>query len=237
MFLARKFNELKLLVSVVFCHPPGPQWVGRLDRAQPLKLFFTDQTRVTTSTGGENSVIQMIGSLYDNIEATYGTLTTRLYRAFRPRPVKSSTPLRLRKLCCIPYAALYMFSFVLVLAEIVLIIMSAEGLPKDDGGGRSPPTAATQQGLANVTSPIVEDELVRDQEEQWHDLERLVLGCLIALGIILGVIIIANIYTIGQTILALVFSQRTHLQRTVAKHDLVQSEGYLQVVRSKYQRP
>ena len=109
MFLARKFNELKLLVSVVFCHPPGPQWVGRLDRAQPLKLFFTDQTRVTTSTGGENSVIQMIGSLYDNIEATYGTLTTRLYRAFRPRPVKSSTPLRLRKLCCIPYAALYMF--------------------------------------------------------------------------------------------------------------------------------
>ena len=190
---------------------------------------------MTTSTGGENSVIQMIGSLYDNIEATYGTLTTRLYRAFRPRPVKSSTPLRLRKLCCIPYAALYMFSFVLVLAEIVLIIMSAEGLPKDDGVGGSPPAAATKQGLENVTSPIVEDEdeLVRDQEEQWHDLERLVLGCLIALGIILGVIIIANIYTIGQTILALIFSQRTHLQRTVAKHDLVQSEGYLQVLRAQ----
>ena len=189
---------------------------------------------MTTSTGGENSVIQMIGSLYDNIEATYGTLTTRLYRAFRPRPVKSSTPLRLRKLCCIPYAALYMFSFVLVLAEIVLIIMSAEGLPKDDGVGGSPPAAATQQGLANVTSPAVDDQdgMARDDEEQWHDLERLVLGCLIALGIILGVIIIANIYTIGQTILALVFSQRTHLQRTVAKHDLVQSEGYLQVVRS-----
>ena len=36
---------------------------------------------------------------------------------------------------------------------------------------------------------------------------------------------VSNIYTVGQVLNALFFSQRTHLQRTVAKHDLVQSEG------------
>ena len=35
-------------------------------------------------------MVQIIGSLYDSLEATYGTFATRLYRAFRPRPVKSS---------------------------------------------------------------------------------------------------------------------------------------------------
>ena len=36
---------------------------------------------------------------------------------------------------------------------------------------------------------------------------------------------VANIYTIGQTLKALLFSQRSHLQQAVAKHDMVQSEG------------
>ena len=58
-------------------------------------------------TGAENSVVQIIGSLYDSLETTYGTFATRLYRAFRPRPVKSSSPSVLRKLCCVPYAYLY----------------------------------------------------------------------------------------------------------------------------------
>ena len=84
--LARKFNELKLLVNVVFNHPPGSQWIGRQEKAQPLKLFFTDRSKVSTSAGTENSVIQIIGSLYDSLENTYGTFATRLYRAFRPKP-------------------------------------------------------------------------------------------------------------------------------------------------------
>ncbi len=40
-----------------------------------------------------------------------------------------------------------------------------------------------------------------------------------------GIIIASNIYTLCQTVNSLLFSQRTHLQRAVAKHDLVQSEG------------
>lgn len=30
----------------------------------------------------------MIGSLYDSIESNYGSLATRLYRAFKPKPCK-----------------------------------------------------------------------------------------------------------------------------------------------------
>jgi hypothetical protein len=36
----------------------------------------------------------MIGSLLDSIEADYGVVATRLYRAFRPKPGKSCTDLQ-----------------------------------------------------------------------------------------------------------------------------------------------
>lgn len=49
------------------------------------RFYFTDQTRVSSTTGGENSVVQMLGSLYDSIEGDYGAFSTRLYRAFRPK--------------------------------------------------------------------------------------------------------------------------------------------------------
>ena len=49
-----------------------------MSQAQPLKLIFTDQSKVSTSAGAENSVIQILGSLYDSLETTYGTFSTRL---------------------------------------------------------------------------------------------------------------------------------------------------------------
>ena len=51
--VAKKFNELKLLVSVVFNHPPGSKWRGTQEKAQPLKLIFTDQSKVSTSAGNQ----------------------------------------------------------------------------------------------------------------------------------------------------------------------------------------
>ncbi len=94
MFLAEKFNRLKLILQVTFSHPPGPDWIGGSSGGQqqvpyigntvhPLRLLFTDQTKVITSAGGQNSVTQMIGSLYDAIENQYGVFATRLFRAFR----------------------------------------------------------------------------------------------------------------------------------------------------------
>ena len=51
--------------------------------AQPLRLLFTDQTKVITSSGGQNSVTQMIGSLYDAIEIQYGMFASRWSPAFK----------------------------------------------------------------------------------------------------------------------------------------------------------
>ena len=94
LFLARKMEALSLILKVTFCTPPGPQYVSGGDggglRIQPIRFYFTDQTKVSRSTRGENSVVQMIGSLLDGIEADYGVVATRLYRAFRPKPSKTN---------------------------------------------------------------------------------------------------------------------------------------------------
>ncbi len=68
---------------MVFSHPPGSESPALNNQVQPLRLLFTDQTKVVTSAGGQNSVTQMIGSLLDAVEAQYGRVATRLYRAFR----------------------------------------------------------------------------------------------------------------------------------------------------------
>merc|ERR1719347_1710371 len=63
------------------------------------------------------------------------------------------------------------------------------------------------------------------------NIDLLVVSLLATLAVLLGLILVANLYTLGQMVNAVLFSQRTHLQRAVAKHDLVQSEGYLQAVK------
>lgn len=127
LVLAERFDSLKLLLEVVFSHPPGHEWIrndSKWQGTQPLRLLFTDQTKVITSAGGQNSVTQMIGSLYDSIENQYGMFASRLYRAFRPKPVKSTAPVRWRRLCGIPYVAIYMFCFVCVLLSVILTAVS-----------------------------------------------------------------------------------------------------------------
>lgn len=56
----------------------------------PSRFYFTDQTRISSTAQGENTLVQMIGSLYDSIEKDYGSISTRLYRAFRPKPCESA---------------------------------------------------------------------------------------------------------------------------------------------------
>ena len=226
VFVARKFNDLRLLVNIVFKHPPGPKWTGGQEKAQPLKLIFTDQSKVSTSAGAENSVIQILGSLYDNLEVTYGKIATRLYRAFRPRAVKTTSPSSLRKLCCIPYAYFYLFSYLLTITEIILIVMKADGLRHNQSLTMSSP----ESGNSTEVTMLLPTPLLNSQDA---DLDRLIVSLLITLAVILGVMVVANIYTFGQTLVALVFSQRTHLQRAVAKHDVVNSEGYLQAVKKE----
>ncbi|CAK9816866.1 Kinase D-interacting substrate of 220 kDa [Anthophora quadrimaculata] len=118
--LTTKLNSLKLLLQVIFCHPPG----GRVHdgvTVQPIKFYFTDQTRVGTTAAGENAVVQMVGSLYDSIENDFGSLSTRLYRAFRPKADKSTTTWKWRHLCCLPYIVIFEFCFCSLLVGISVL--------------------------------------------------------------------------------------------------------------------
>ena len=129
--LGNQFNSLKLVINVIFSHPPGPEWAGSNSAygpgsMRPLRLLFTDQTKVITSAGGQNSVTQMIGSLFDAIEDHYGIFATRLYRAFRPKPIKSTSMSKWRRMCCLPYAYIYMIVTILSLVAVVLLVVSLQ---------------------------------------------------------------------------------------------------------------
>jgi hypothetical protein len=39
------FGQLDLVTSVLFFSPAGEKYLARADRARPLRLFFTDQTK------------------------------------------------------------------------------------------------------------------------------------------------------------------------------------------------
>ena len=43
----------------------GSDWINSEEKAMPLKLFFTDQSKVSTSAGPENSVVQIIGKILE----------------------------------------------------------------------------------------------------------------------------------------------------------------------------
>nr|XP_031836382.1 kinase D-interacting substrate of 220 kDa isoform X3 [Nomia melanderi] len=196
--LTTKLNSLKLLLQVIFCHPPG----GRVHdgvTAQPIKFYFTDQTRVGTTAAGENAVVQMVGSLYDSIENDYGSLSTRLYRAFRPKPDKSTTTWKWRHLCCLPYIVIFEFCFCSLLVGISVLTVYLIDISSNE------PT------IERVTAHII----------------------MITVALILGVSIIANLYTWNRTLQALVFSQRRHLQRSISKLETLKSEGFIQTLRSE----
>lgn len=56
---------------------------------------------------------------------------------------------------------------------------------------------------------------------------------LITAALWLGLAAVANLYTWSRMFGALLFSQRRHLQRTIAKLDTLKSEGFLQALRQE----
>ncbi|XP_011701700.1 PREDICTED: kinase D-interacting substrate of 220 kDa [Wasmannia auropunctata] len=129
--LTTKLNALKLLLQVIFCHPPGSQCHDSI-AVQPIKFYFTDQTRVGTTAAGENAVVQMVGSLYDSVENDYGSLSTRLYRAFRPKPDKSTTTWKWRRLCCLPYVIIFEFCLCSLLVGVSILTVYLIDISNDE---------------------------------------------------------------------------------------------------------
>ena len=69
--------------------------------------------------------------------------------------------------------------------------------------------------------------------EKWE--ENIILFIVLSILVFVGLIMVANISTFWRCLKSLIFSQRKHLQRTIAKLDLVKSEGYLQAVKNEVQ--
>lgn len=80
----KRLGRLRLILQVAFCHPPGPQ-----NDMQPMPVRFHFAEASGAPPTGEGAVGYMLASLFDAIEMHYGSLPTRLYRAFRPKPGKN----------------------------------------------------------------------------------------------------------------------------------------------------
>ncbi|XP_028037940.1 kinase D-interacting substrate of 220 kDa B isoform X4 [Bombyx mandarina] len=119
--LGRKFSSLLLVLQVVFCHPPGPNDPRALP-ATPIRFHFTEGMR-GGGQEGDAMVVQMIASLAEALECQYGRVCTRLARAFRPKPVSSTSGWKWRKVCCIPHIITFELCFTCMLVGICVLVM------------------------------------------------------------------------------------------------------------------
>ena len=196
-------TQLELLAKILFCRPPGPSWRSSQGSAAPLRHFFTDQTKVSGSGGGEDTVTVMVATLLHTLEQTYGQFPTRLYRAVGAQPETSSSARSFRTFAGIPLVLLYLLTFGLAWLEITLIILSVENSLAEAGGSAR---ALTEQAV--------------------HVL-------LIFSSSILALVFLLNLRTFVQLLRSLFTSQRSHLIRATEDNNILKSEGRLQAVRNE----
>ncbi|KAK7023667.1 hypothetical protein SK128_026823 [Halocaridina rubra] len=238
VILEKQMAALKLVLQVMFCSPPGPQWKEWKDgvQARPLKFIFAEGAKPSSTAAGENSVVQMLGSLFDMVEREYGMFATRFYRAFRPKPQGSSSPWKYRRLCCMPYIVIFFVTLICLVA--VAFIAGIFGIhpttpyetmeetkPSENFNGRE---LAVDEDLNSAESS---EELDPVDNRPYHG--DLINPLLITLGVLVAVVVVANLHTLARMCGSLIFSHRSHLLRRVAKLDAIKAEGYLQTLKAE----
>lgn len=128
--IRKKVGKLRLILLVAFCHPGGPQ---SNNQAMPVRFHFAESNNAAAT--GENAVGHMLANLFDAIENYYGSLPTRLYRAFRPKPM-STSGWRFRRMCCMPIVVLFELGIFGAIGGISLLVMFY-GHPNDDFNSQS----------------------------------------------------------------------------------------------------
>ena len=205
--ISNLLNKLELLSKILFCKPPGRDWRSSQDSAAPVRHFFTDQTKVSTSAGGEDTVIQMVGTLLDSVELTHGKFATRLFRAAGATPDTSSSSLTFRTFVGLPLVILYIVTFAFGWLEATLIILTIEDSMNDN------------------------DKTHSDEAKQSS--EKIVHIMLIFCSSVLGLILMTRLPNFLLLVKTMFASQRSHLSRATDDNDLVKSEGILQAVRNE----
>ncbi|CAB3376203.1 Hypothetical predicted protein [Cloeon dipterum] len=105
--LAYRLTRIELVLRVLFCHPASQNRENT--NASPIRFYFSDQSKLSAAAGREASLMNLIGSIYDALEKDYGTWAPRLYRAFRPEPMRSTW--QWRRLCCLPYFVIWLMLY------------------------------------------------------------------------------------------------------------------------------
>ncbi|KAF0313999.1 Kinase D-interacting substrate B [Amphibalanus amphitrite] len=200
--VARAVGYLLLLARITFCHPPGPK--ARRDKMRQIRFFFAERASVTSAGRGDNSIVQMISSLYEDIEQHCGLFACRLFRAFRPQPVSPESESSFRHLCLVPYAFIFLWTLYVAMATIVLTVHFFTWEPIKAMAAAT--VQATHNGThssSNVLPPV-------DVEGGTYEtIETL----LIVLSVTLGIVVLANILTIGKVFYALILPHRLYLNK------------------------
>ncbi|XP_075168751.1 ankyrin repeat-rich membrane spanning isoform X3 [Haematobia irritans] len=115
--IQKRIGRLRLIFQVAFCHPPGAQ---ADTQAKPVRFHFAEAS--SASPTGEGAVAHMLASLFEAIEIHYGWLSTRLYRAFRPKPLKVTSGWRWRRMCCVPLVVIFEVGLLTLIAGISLVV-------------------------------------------------------------------------------------------------------------------
>ncbi|XP_042204947.1 kinase D-interacting substrate of 220 kDa B-like isoform X3 [Homarus americanus] len=242
--LERQMAAFKLVLQVIFCSPPGSQWKEWKDgvHARPLKFIFAEGAKPSSTAAGENSVVQMLGSLFDMVEREYGLFATRFYRAFRPKAQGLSAPWKYRRLCGVPY--IFIFFVTLICLLTVGVIAGLFGFhPETPVEAEERQQLNGAESIGNFHEEEDDDDDDDDvsgessEESEYIDLRpyhgALMNPLLITLGVLAAVVVVANLHTLARMVGSLIFSHRRHLLRAVSKLDTIKAEGYLQTLKNE----
>ncbi|XP_077502439.1 ankyrin repeat-rich membrane spanning [Amblyomma americanum] len=116
-------SSFKTVLQVIFCHPPA---TNKDFGSNPVRFIFTEQNKVSSSGAGDASIAYIIISLFSAIEDEFGFFTTRFYHVFQPKPVASSS-WTWRRLCCVPNFAIFLLTFLCLLAAVAVLVETLAG--------------------------------------------------------------------------------------------------------------
>lgn len=133
--------------------------------------------------------------------------------------MKSTAPWRFRRFCCIPYAAIFIICVDILLAGLVFLAIYQMEIDDQIVYILIFISLLLPFFCFIVTLFVV---LFSNSDNVRYTL--------IAIGIVLGVVVIANVYTWSRIVKSMVFSQRRKLQRIISRLQSVRAEGYLQVI-------
>ena len=167
---------------------------------------------MNTTSGGEDTVTLMVGSLLDSVESYHGRLVTRLYRAIRPAKNAAASTLTFRRFLGIPHILIYLACVLLAMLEVILIVLTVE------------------------TDQVTVEENMEDPDIIIAPQNLLVTSLQIVIALVtslLALVALVHIPTGLRIVKSLFFSQRSYLHSALADTDLVRSEGQLEAIRGE----